>query len=476
MRVRAAVILASTLGPVVQPAWAAVPPMELRADERPCIAAIGTDSPGRTLTPVDGCRREPERPPPQVAPRLLNQAMPGEAEELVPDDEEEDDDEDGGEEDDEDEDGKGDDATPDDDEDEETTPDEVVGASSSRHHFEAAISFGLGYETNPDNVAKLGGRSRPPDAGQAGGGDDEEGDEEDDDDDKGDEDGGDEDEDEEDDDDEETRQDDFSATLGIDLTHRYDLDTAAGTELRSDLSLEAARYLDLTDNNYTSLELVSGPEFQLDEDRDSTLRPFIAGSLLGLGSEVLSRSLGIGLESDVQWTPKLNANAEFSALFEHYEDTEDEPTGSDQTGWLYAGSVAADYQLTESTTLSAGLIGNFKQAAEDFEQYYELGFSLGLEQSLPNPLDADLDPVSLSFEVEYLYRPYDDSDPDEDIAKAERDRQLDADVVVTLPFRPRWSAVLRLSYSDNQSNYPEEEFENFGVLIGVAYNFDQDDA
>uniref|UniRef100_UPI00135C59AE hypothetical protein n=1 Tax=Geminicoccus flavidas TaxID=2506407 RepID=UPI00135C59AE len=81
-----------------------------------------------------------------------------------------------------------------------------------------------------------------------------------------------------------------------------------------------------------------------------------------------SRSAGAGLEGNLLLTPKLNLSASFSSIYEEYEDTEDEPTGSDQTGWFHALSLDADYELAEDTTLTIGLIGNFKQAAESFEQ------------------------------------------------------------------------------------------------------------
>ncbi|WP_159713077.1 hypothetical protein, partial [Geminicoccus flavidas] len=62
---------------------------------------------------------------------------------------------------------------------------------------------------------------------------------------------------------------------------------AIPSQLRTDLSLEGARYLDQTDNDYTSFDLIFGPEFQLDEAREASLRPFLAGALLGLGGELL---------------------------------------------------------------------------------------------------------------------------------------------------------------------------------------------
>ncbi|WP_191058366.1 surface lipoprotein assembly modifier [Geminicoccus harenae] len=392
-------------------------------------------------------------------PRLSAEAIPGEGETPPPDNEEDSDDARGADDEDSAEEEEDDDA-PDDSDDEGTGPNETAG--NSRHHIEAAISFGLSYETNPDNVAKLGGRSRLPGGGQPDNDDDDDDDDEDDDGD-------------DDDDDEEARESDFSATFGLDLTHRYDLYTAIPSQLRTDLSLEGARYADQTDNDYTSFDLIFGPEFQLDEAREASLRPFLAGALLGLGGELLSRSAGAGLEGDLLLAPKLNLSASFSSLYEEYEDTEDEPSGSDQTGWFHALSLDADYALAENTTLTIGLIGNFKHATEGFEQYYELGFGIGVEHSLSNPLDEELDPVTLGFEAGYIYRPYDDPDPDADVDKAETDRQFDADLVAIVPFRPRWSAVLRLFYTDNQSNYPDEEYENFGILVGVSYDFDSDD-
>jgi len=418
MRARLAVLLASTLGSVAVPASA--------------------DEPLRRAT---------------APPQLSSEPVSDEGRTLAPDNDEEDEDEESGDEDDD-----------EDDEDEAlstgggegTAPHESTGTRSSRHHFETAISFGLSYETNPDNVAKLGGRSLPPGDGQSGNDDD------------------DDDEEDDEEEDEETRQSDFSATFGLDLTHRYDLDTTIPTQLRTDLSLEGARYADQTDNDYTSFDLMLGPEFQLDESREASLRPFIAGTLLGLGGELLSRSAGAGLEGDLLLTPKLTLGATFSSLYEKYEDTQDEPTGSDQTGWFHALSLNTDYELAEDTTLTIGLIGNFKQAAESFEQYYELGFSIGLEHSLPNPLGQDLDPMKLSVEAGYIYRPYDDPDPDADIDKTETDRQFDANFVAIVPFRPRWSTIVRLSYTNNQSNYPDEEYDNFGILVGVSYDFDSD--
>jgi hypothetical protein len=267
-------------------------------------------------------------------------------------------------------------------------------------------------------------------------------------------------------------EDDFSAIGSLRLTHRYDFGTQAGDDLETDLLLYGTEHADVHEEDVRLVDLTVGPNLRFGElPRTVNLRPFVDGSLLNLGGDNYRQSVGLGVDTLVPLAAGVRGSLGLRTAYEDYDNTTDRPTGSDRTGWLYEAQTGVELDLGPSTVLAAGLHGAYKDAEEGFEQYHEIGLDLGLTQYLPNPIRPQAGPASIGAGAGFAYAPYADPDPQIDPNRTREDKRLDLRLSGNLPVAAGWAVVLAFDYTNNESNYATEDFDNFGVTLGINYDF-----
>ena len=271
---------------------------------------------------------------------------------------------------------------------------------------------------------------------------------------------------------EDTEQSDVSAIAALSLNHRYDLGWQSGDELQTDLVLYGNRYADETSSNVALIDLTVGPRFNwIDTDRPFSLRPFVTGALLWLGDAFYREQAGGGLTIEQTLHPRLRADLTVRGVYQKLNSSSRNRRASDRTGPLYTLDLGVTTELTPSTILRARGRGQLKDADKDFRSFVSFGGGAALTQYFPSPIAALPSPWSASLSADYTRFRYDEPNRPIDPDSSQRDNRLDLGVSLNMPFAASWEAVAEVTYTDNNSNYDTEDFDNLAVMLGVTYRF-----
>jgi tetratricopeptide (TPR) repeat protein len=272
--------------------------------------------------------------------------------------------------------------------------------------------------------------------------------------------------------DEDTEQSDVSAIAALSLNHRYDLGRQSGDELLTDLVLYGNRYADETDSNVALIDLTVGPRFYwIDTDLPFNVRPFATGSVLWLADSFYRAQAGGGLSAEQTFHPRVRGDLTIRGVYQSLSSSSDNQNASDRTGPFFTLDPGLTFELTPSTYLRVRGRGQLKYAREDFESYAAVGGGVSLTQYFPSQFAALPSPWSASLSADYMHFRYDDPDPVLDPDSSQRDDRLDLGLSLNVPFAASWEAVAEVTYTDNNSNYDTEDFDNLAVMLGVTYRF-----
>ena len=279
--------------------------------------------------------------------------------------------------------------------------------------------------------------------------------------------------------DEDKEKDDFSALAVADLSYWYDFGTQPGDRLEADLLLLGTRYTDLSEVNTFLVDAELGPRFFLGEYiRDAgtqflSVRPFATGGYFALDDDTYLKSYGGGLNTRMLVTPTVVVDTTFEAVRQDFDNTSKEPTASNQTGYYYTAVPSVIWAATPTTLVTLeGLFGH-RDSNEGFESFRELGVVLGATQFFQVPFQWVTDqPWSASLAGAYRNTQYSDPDPLIDPDEKRDDDRYDINVNLQVPLPVEGLFVSTdLQQTWNESNIPNDQFDNTAVTLAVRYAF-----
>lgn len=274
---------------------------------------------------------------------------------------------------------------------------------------------------------------------------------------------------------EDVEEDDFSAVGWLDLDYLFDLGTQAGHTLETDVLLFGTRQLDVDEANTWLIDAEVGPRLFLGEvgAPAASLRPFGTVSFLALDDEDYLIAYGGGLNARTAVRPDLVLEATARAVFQDFNDTEEQPRASDQTGPYYTLRPGITWRATGSTIASLDGIVGYADADEDFESFLEYGAALSFTQLFPVPFPWVTDQRwSATLTGAYRRTGFEEPEPIPGIATEEQeDDRYDISLSFVLPMTEDLGLSVTGRHTINDSNVGTEEFDNTEATLGVAFAF-----
>ena len=268
---------------------------------------------------------------------------------------------------------------------------------------------------------------------------------------------------------------DTSLEAALSLSHSYAFAGRPGSFWDTNFTGFTNRYNDLSDLDFLSLRLDTGPLFSFGPSLDTPwqFRPFVTGGKAWLDGEDYIDNWGGGVE-----LRKISASRAVTALrvqyldqtFEDLPPSAQQPTRvlTDRSGDYTSADLLRSWQRGR-TQYSAGLVGELADTEVDHRSYDRYGALLGARiffgQASAKP------PWSLSGSVSWRRTEYDGPDPVIFPDDTRRDTRVDVRVGVEVPVTRQAAMTLTAFYTDNDSNLTLYTYDNTGVVGGFYVRF-----
>ena len=272
-------------------------------------------------------------------------------------------------------------------------------------------------------------------------------------------------------DDEDTEQEDVAFLTSGNLDYAYDFGTQAGHAMEADLFGLVSRYEDETDVNTSLVDGQLGPRFFLGDPLApaASVRPFGTASYLELDDEKYRVAYGGGLNVRSALGP-VGLNVTARSVRQEFFDTDERQSASDQTGWYSTLRPSAVIEPIKGTVLGAGLVAGHNNADEDFESFIEYGANVYVSQSfLSGPYTQK--PLNATLGGSYRRTEYDDPDIQVDPDTEREDDRYDVTLSLDVPIVDFLSVSLSGQQTWNESNLPNNEYDNTAGTAGFNFSF-----
>jgi hypothetical protein len=239
------------------------------------------------------------------------------------------------------------------------------------------------------------------------------------------------------------------------------------------------RYTDVSEVNTFLAEAELGPRVFLGEYiRDAgtqflSLRPYATASYLALDDDTYRTNYGGGLNIRMLVTPEVVMDTTLQAVRQNFDNTSKEPTAANQTGYYYTAQPSVIWAATPETLVTLEGLFGYRDAKFGFESFRELGVVLGATQFFQTPFRWITDqPWSASLAGAYRNTAYNDPDPLIDPDDKRDDDRYDINLNLQVPLPPEGLFVSTdLQQTWNESNIPNDEFDNTAVTLTIRYAF-----
>lgn len=271
-----------------------------------------------------------------------------------------------------------------------------------------------------------------------------------------------------------TEDDDFDAFFSGSIRHIYDFQNQRGDHWDSELIGYAARQFDVTDLNLMVFELRSGPRFSIlnrSSEIAARLRPYAVVNLVRLDDQKLFHTLGGGLEAFTNLSTKIAIEGRYEIRHEEFSNTVDRPNAATLTSNEHEFTVNAAYTYSPKTRLGTRATFVYDNAAERYNDNWELGLSAWVEHEYGAPFAVTPWPWTVFFELEWIRARYDAPDPSVDPFTTRSDDEWRLTLSNTARFSKNWAFETQLHYTDVNSNLPNFEFDNTALTVGLSARF-----
>lgn len=265
---------------------------------------------------------------------------------------------------------------------------------------------------------------------------------------------------------------DWNAFIAGNVHLAHDLGNQ-GDLLEADLLFYGGRYFDTARLNTEIAELTFGPSFNLARFNIDDARLGVYGILTGIRLDDLNYSgaVGFGSRFAIQPDPLSSLTGKLEYRQRWYRDSATYPTVSNRNGYQISGQTTYTRRFDERWSARGFLLGDYEQAARDFEQSWELGGGIGVTYRFRSPVEPL--PGMWAFDVEtgYVRRQYDAPDPAVSATTAQRDNEFWLRGALSVPLRADVAMALTTEFRRLQSNYQTRDYSNTSVMLSVVKAF-----
>jgi hypothetical protein len=182
--------------------------------------------------------------------------------------------------------------------------------------------------------------------------------------------------------------------------------------------------------------------------------------------------------ADIDWNILDDTSLFSRAFYEHreYYATKERGNADTQDGQAWKFSAGATHKIDQKTFVRGEAFAGEVSAVAASEAYSEAGVVLSVGKRFESPLkdvenlDIFVAPWTLSANARYTNRKHDA--PNLIVANTTREDDVyRLGVTWAVPLGDGWSVFSTLSYQDNQSNIPNNDFENVGATLGANVRF-----
>ena len=258
----------------------------------------------------------------------------------------------------------------------------------------------------------------------------------------------------------------------------YDLGNDAGEFISVEGTVFTSRQFELTELDVELFHLNAGPGFKFfSKDAGEILfRPSVRLTHVRLDDEGYLFSSGIG--ADVGWKVLDDVAVISKGFYEHreYYETKERSNADTQDGKVWKVAVGAAHKVDQTLLIGGQAFVGEAGAFADSEAYSDVGAIINVRKRFESPVKDIEDfevfaaPWSVTVKAQYKNRKYEGPNPIVSNTTREDDVfQLGATLAV--PLGDGWSVFSGLADKDNQSNTPNNNFENIGATLGAKVRF-----
>lgn len=264
-----------------------------------------------------------------------------------------------------------------------------------------------------------------------------------------------------------TAQDDVGVRLVLNGTHLYDLGRPNGDVWKTDASFFATRFLEEEDGNYESLFLRSGPVLKLtDEAFGPAIRPFAEGELARSDDQTLFRAIGAGAEATAPLDDQYSLFGSLKVVERQYFDG-----NRDFDGFTTTGLSGLAYAPTDTLVLRAAMIFEIGRAAEEFNNFAELGGRLSASYRYPSGLSFVERDWRVDGFVEISRRLYDQPNPAIEPDRRRQETEFRLGMNHTFFLFDNLFGQLTVDYVNRKANIVNFDLDGVTVAASIGREF-----
>jgi tetratricopeptide (TPR) repeat protein len=269
-----------------------------------------------------------------------------------------------------------------------------------------------------------------------------------------------------------TGAEDSNSFLTTNVTYSRDL-ASQGDRFEANLLTYGALYREHDEINTGLAELTFGPSLNLERIglEDAALGVYGILSGIGLEEDIYLGAVGAGAAFSKFLGARTQASLRSEYRHEEYFDSPTRPTASDRTGEVYRGAGTLQHQLTQRFAIFSSLLGEVRDAEEDFLSSWEAGGTVGGSLALPSPVPKQDDSWILAVVGGYVYREFDEPDPAINALAEEVDEEAFVQGTLTVPIDDGWALQASGGYRDVVSNYDTRTFDNINASLAAMKQF-----
>jgi tetratricopeptide (TPR) repeat protein len=257
------------------------------------------------------------------------------------------------------------------------------------------------------------------------------------------------------------------------LAHSYDLDRQNGDVWETRGTFYATRQFRQHALNVSLAEIDSGPRFFLNglEDTSTSLRPYLIGTLFGLGNSLYFGGGGAGLGYTTTLLPALTLETAGELRGFGFHNFAGQPNATDQNGVEGLARVGLAYALSDKDQITTQFVAAKYEAAKSFESHSEYDLIAGYSHRFDAPWAWSDQPWTASLSAGRTWRPYRQPNPQISRTVARSDREWDLGASLQLGLSERWFALSQVAQVWAGSSLPDFRYHNTTVSLAVGYAF-----
>ena len=208
------------------------------------------------------------------------------------------------------------------------------------------------------------------------------------------------------------------------------------------------------------------------EDGNTLVRPFVLGSAVHLGEDILYASFGGGVEVSRQVNDGLGVTMRYDLRKKRFDDNASRPNASNEDGVEHSGQAYSGQSPSRRrSTRSRGHGSRVGDARVDYEANREYGGLVGLSVSYEPPLGNPSRRWLTSVSSEFSYVKHDAPYPAVSPTTRRADKKWDLRVQTNIPLTKQLSLGVGVTHSQVDSNLPNFKQNNTTVAVSVSRSF-----